>query len=88
VSLTINTMPAHTHAAMGGSSGNQLLPNDNYWAADSAGAIAAYSSDPPAVKINQLAILPTGSGLPHENRQPVLALNFIIALEGIFPQRQ
>jgi microcystin-dependent protein len=29
----------------------------------------------------------TGQGLPHENRQPLLALNFCIALSGQFPQR-
>jgi microcystin-dependent protein len=29
----------------------------------------------------------TGSGQPHENRQPFLAVNFIIALQGIFPSR-
>ena len=29
----------------------------------------------------------TGSGLPHENRQPYLAVNYIIALQGFFPSR-
>ena len=29
----------------------------------------------------------TGQGLPHENQQPFLALNFCIALAGDFPQR-
>jgi microcystin-dependent protein len=28
-----------------------------------------------------------GSNLPHENRQPYLALSFCIALVGIFPSR-
>jgi microcystin-dependent protein len=28
-----------------------------------------------------------GDGAPHQNRQPYLALNFIIALQGIFPSR-
>ena len=26
-------------------------------------------------------------GQPHENRQPYLALNYIIALQGIFPSQ-
>jgi microcystin-dependent protein len=26
-----------------------------------------------------------GGGLPHDNRAPYLALNFIIALQGIYP---
>jgi microcystin-dependent protein len=29
----------------------------------------------------------TGGSQPHENRQPYLALNFCIALQGIFPSR-
>jgi microcystin-dependent protein len=29
----------------------------------------------------------TGNGQAHENRQPFLALNYIIALQGIFPSR-
>ena len=28
-----------------------------------------------------------GGGQPHENRQPTLALNYIIALQGIYPSR-
>ncbi|HZN01819.1 MAG TPA: tail fiber protein [Pyrinomonadaceae bacterium] len=30
---------------------------------------------------------PAGGGLPHNNMQPYLTLNFCIALQGIFPQR-
>jgi microcystin-dependent protein len=33
------------------------------------------------------AIAATGGGQGHENRQPYLTLNFIIALVGIFPSR-
>lgn len=29
----------------------------------------------------------TGGGLPHENRRPFLALNYIIALQGTYPSR-
>ena len=33
------------------------------------------------------ALPPAGGGLPHNNMQPYLTLNFCIALQGIFPQR-
>jgi microcystin-dependent protein len=33
------------------------------------------------------SVTPFGGGGPHNNMQPFLALNFIIALEGIFPAR-
>jgi microcystin-dependent protein len=32
-------------------------------------------------------VSPTGQGLPHENRPPTLVLNYIIALQGVFPSR-
>jgi len=44
---------------------------------------------PPAA-LNTMAvqtIAPAGGGLPHNNMQPYLTLNFCIALQGIFPQR-
>ena len=45
-----------------------------------------------AAATNLTTVLPgttsnTGGSQPHENRQPFLALNFIIALQGIFPSR-
>lgn len=35
----------------------------------------------------QVTVSPTGSGLPLEIRNPILGLNYIIALEGVFPSR-
>lgn len=42
-----------------------------------------------AVNLPQTAVTvgPTGNNLPFNNMQPYLAVNFIIALEGIFPSR-
>lgn len=37
--------------------------------------------------LSPLAIGITGGGLPHNNMQPYLTLNFCIALQGVFPQR-
>ena len=39
------------------------------------------------VNMNSAAILSTGGNQPHDNMMPVLAINYIIALEGIFPSR-
>jgi len=33
------------------------------------------------------ALPPAGGGLPHNNMQPYLTLNFCIALQGVFPAR-
>ena len=37
--------------------------------------------------MNASMIAPTGGGQPFDNRQPLLVLNFCIALQGIFPSR-
>ena len=33
------------------------------------------------------ALTPAGGGLPHNNLMPYLVLKYIIALQGVFPQR-
>lgn len=39
------------------------------------------------VTLNPLSIALTGGGQPHDNMQPSLCVNYIIALEGIYPSR-
>lgn len=36
----------------------------------------------------EISVFPTGGSLPHNNMQPYLTLNFIIAMQGVFPPRQ
>jgi microcystin-dependent protein len=42
---------------------------------------------PPNTTMNPAALGISGSGQPHNNMQPFLALRFIICCNGIFPQR-
>jgi len=39
------------------------------------------------VALNPGSLLSVGGSQPHENRMPLLVLNFIIALVGIFPSQ-
>jgi microcystin-dependent protein len=41
----------------------------------------------PAVSFHPAALAMAGSSIPHENRQPFLTCNFVIALQGIYPAR-
>lgn len=56
-------------------------------------AVNLYGSNPgtnslsPSAVEGHVAIGNTGGGLPHDNMPPFLTLNFIIALDGIFPPR-
>lgn len=53
----------------------------------------AYSGDAPDSSLRpgtvsgSVTIDNTGDNQPHENRQPLLAVNFVIALDGSFPPR-
>jgi microcystin-dependent protein len=85
--LTANQMPAHNHTAMCASGGgNVASPSGAFWSTDPFGNTAAYN-EAGGSSMAASAIGFTGSGLPHENRQPYLAVSFIISLFGIFPSQ-
>jgi microcystin-dependent protein len=91
VTILITEMPAHTHTAgASNAAAAQPAPDGNVWAipVDSTGAPGAgFNPPPPNAVLAPGAIGPTGGSQPHTNIQPLLAVTFIIALEGIFPSR-
>ena len=62
-------------------------PIGNTWGSGGRGSPAAYAASPADKLMNPQALAPAGSGQPHNNLQPFLGLNFIIALQGVFPPR-
>jgi microcystin-dependent protein len=90
VALPLTQMPAHTHTphALAGS-GTTGSPANAVWAQAQYGRVASniYSTAVPNVAMNPLATQPNGGGLSHNNMPPYLTLTFIIALQGLFPQR-
>jgi microcystin-dependent protein len=83
VTLTTNEVPTHTHAPQGSSStGTSASPANAVWA---SGTYNSYSDQAPAAAMAPSAISTSGGSQPHENMPPFLAINFIIATEGIFP---
>lgn len=93
--VTINTatMANHTHEVNGEiqgvianalqSPGNNAVPN----AVLVGGKLSkAFSSASAAnVAMSPSMVQPVGGGAAHENRQPYLAMNFCIALDGVYP---
>ena len=84
ITLTLNQIPAHTHALLAsGDVGNQINLQNNLLS-NSNGALP-YIEDPPAVAMNPGSISPVGGSQPHTNFQPYLCVDFIISLFGLFP---
>ena len=89
VTLTEAQMPNHTHTMQGSVDPAELqVPGADRSLAGSIGSLA-YQSDSTSnlVPLDTQALLPTGGGQPHDNRQPYLGLYFIIALVGLYPSR-
>lgn len=90
VTLLVSEIPFHAHNFGRGSAagGDSTTPVASVWAQAGAGrgAAALYALTADA-SVNQLSLGVAGGGLPHNNMQPYLTLNFCIALQGIFPQR-
>ena len=88
VTLITSQMPAHNHIVNGvASGGNQASPASGSLAIESTGTSLNYSNATPTAPMNSQTVSLAGSSLPHTNIQPVLCVNFIIALSGIFPSR-
>lgn len=90
VTVMTSQMPAHTHSpnAFDGS-GDATSPTDAIWASAQLGRIGTnmYSDVAPNQPMNPMTIGITGGSQPHNNMPPYLCVSFIIALQGIFPQR-
>ena len=91
VTLIQSEMPQHTHTALAvDDAGDSTDPTGRTWAQALQGRVGdkLYSvGQQPNMQMAPQAVLPTGGSQPHNNMQPYLTVTFIIALQGIFPQR-
>jgi microcystin-dependent protein len=85
--LAIGEMPTHTHQLQGAASQTTATPGPAVVLGTTSGLLPAYGATATTPLAPQSIGSPTGSGQPHENLQPYLVLNYIIALLGIFPTR-
>jgi microcystin-dependent protein len=90
VTLLQTEMPSHSHGVQGSTGGNASNnPVGNAWAGGQKGFgnVYAPTGGNANVQMNPFAVSIAGGGLPHNNLMPFLCLNFIIALQGVFPAR-
>lgn len=93
VALQIEQIPSHTHAFTGTLQTSADLEETSPVAGFPAkGAAQQYSAGPGDTTMLAAPLAgntgPTGGGQGHENRMPVLAINYVIALQGMFPSRE
>jgi microcystin-dependent protein len=94
VTLLSTEMPAHNHTLTGlNNPGTLPSPTaSTYLAKDARGGsgVVTYMQTAPGTLDTAMApqtLGLNGGGEAHENRQPVIALNYCIALTGVFPAR-
>jgi microcystin-dependent protein len=87
VTLTTQQIPSHSHNVNATNTGQQLAPSGTTMpAAATPNSRNVYGpAAGAAVTMANGMIGTTGGNQPHSNIQPVLAINFIIALYGIYP---
>jgi microcystin-dependent protein len=90
VTLTPAQMPLHTHTLNGTSTpATTSDPTGALLAEPAANAryTSLYGTANPNAAADPGAVSVMGSGQSHNNMQPYLAMNYVIALQGIFPPR-
>jgi microcystin-dependent protein len=83
VSLTQTQIPAHNHGVvMTAASGEDTTPNGQV-----LGQVQLYGPANNLAPMKADALPLAGGSQPHNNMMPYLVLNFVIALQGIYPAR-
>lgn len=87
VTVTEAQMPAHTHAfSATTAAATTVTPGNAVTFATSPSNFTSYAGNPSTLlALNAQAVTSAGGSQPHENRMPAICINYIIALQGIFP---
>lgn len=88
VTLTAGQMPAHTHTLTATSDlANAGVPGGAVPAAKPRGGINRYGPVGSDTVMGPSSLATSGGSQPHPNMQPFTVLNWVIAMQGIFPSR-
>jgi microcystin-dependent protein len=89
IMLTSDQLPQHTHT-VSGSAEQAVYPipaPDRLFAQSTPGPVYQSNTSQNLTSLAPQTISKTGNSAPHNNLQPYVALNIVIALEGIYPKR-
>ncbi len=82
IQLLPKDLPAHRHTVKAATSAGKKTPNNTF-----LGQKTSFGPPENLTAMNQEAVTKTGNSSPHYNMMPYLAINFCIALQGLFPSR-
>ncbi len=86
--LTVAEIPFHAHEALcSDAPANTDQPQGASWAPAPYEEYPLYYGGLPDALMSPQALTSTGGNQPHENMQPYLVMNYLIALQGIFPSK-
>ena len=90
VTLLQTEMPAHNHfvQAYSGDPADNRFPAPTMALGSPAPGNLYNPTSSPGAQMNFQALSIAGSSFPHNNLMPYLAVNFCIAMQGVFPPRQ
>lgn len=83
VTLTTNQIPAHGHQLVASTDVPTLSSPANALPGQAANKL--YRVPGSTAQMSASTLAPTGGSQPHDNMQPYVAINYIIALYGVFP---
>ena len=86
VTISSQTMPQHLHF-VNVTNNDATSPNPANDVIISKSVAQSYGPGSNLSPMAATTIGNVGGSQPHENRQPFLVLNFIVALQGVFPSR-
>jgi microcystin-dependent protein len=91
VTLTTQQIPSHTHMVSSFETATaaqrSTVPGPAYFPGPSTPAEGYIGTGAANAPFSAKAITSAGSSQPHENQQPLLVMNFCIALYGVFPSQ-
>ena len=88
VNLTVAQIPSHSHGVGAvASPASTNLPAGNVAYSQTSPGTPQYAPTGPLVQASPNAVGSSPGNQAHNNMMPFLAVNFIIALEGIFPSQ-
>jgi microcystin-dependent protein len=88
ISLVPAQMTSHSHSFGGtAAAGNTATPGPTAVLAGTPSGLPIYDGTANPIALSPQSVTSAGGSIPHNNRQPFLALTYIISLFGIFPSQ-